>query len=74
MKVAQLRTTLQDPMDHSLRGSSVCGILQARILGWVAIPFSRDLPNPGIEPGSLAVQADSLPYEPPIIRDDMKIT
>ena len=29
------------------------GILHARILEWVAIPFSRDLPNPGIEPTSL---------------------
>ena len=29
------------------------GILQARILEWVAISFSRDLPNPGIEPASL---------------------
>ena len=31
-----------DPMDCSLPGSSVHGILQARILEWVAIPFSRD--------------------------------
>ena len=31
-------------------GSSVLGILQARILDWVAIPLSRDLPNPGSEP------------------------
>ena len=45
-------------------GSSVHGILQARILEWIAIPFSRDLPNPGIEPGSPALQADSLPSEP----------
>ena len=30
-----------DPMDCSLPGSSVHGILQARILEWVAIPFSR---------------------------------
>ena len=30
-----------DPMDCSLPGSSVCGIIQARILEWVAIPFSR---------------------------------
>ena len=30
-----------DPMDCSLRGSSVWGILKARILEWVAIPFSR---------------------------------
>ena len=33
--------TLCDPMDHSLPGSSVHGVLQARILGSVAIPFSR---------------------------------
>ena len=32
---------------------------------WVAIPFSRDLPDPGIEPGSPALQVDSLPSEPP---------
>ena len=41
------------------------GILQARMLEWVAIPFSRFLPNPGIEAGSPALQADSLPSEPP---------
>ena len=33
--------TLWDPMDCSLPGSSVHGIFQARILEWVAIPFSR---------------------------------
>ena len=33
--------TLCDPMDHSLPGSSVHGILQARILEWVVMPFSR---------------------------------
>ena len=36
-----------------------------RILAWVAYPFSRGLPNPGIEPGSPALQADSLPAELP---------
>ena len=41
MKVAQLCPTLCDPMDCSPPGSSVHGILQARILEWVAIPFSR---------------------------------
>ena len=41
------------------------GILQARILEWVAISFSRDLPDPGIKPGSAALQADALPSEPP---------
>ena len=42
---------------------TVHGILQARILEWVAIPFSGDLPNPGIEPKSPTLQADSLPAE-----------
>ena len=45
--------------------SSVHGILQARILEWVAIFSPGDLPNPGIEPGSPALQADFLPSEPP---------
>ena len=44
---------------------TVHGILQARILEWVAFPFSGDLPNPGIEPRSPALQADSLAAEPP---------
>ena len=39
--VAQLCSTLCDPMDCNLRGSSVHGILQARTLEWTAIPFSR---------------------------------
>jgi len=42
-------------------GYTVYGILQARILEWVAFPFFRDLPNPGIEPRSPALKADSLP-------------
>ena len=36
-----------------------------RILEWVAIPSPADLPDPGIKPGSPALQADSLPSEPP---------
>ena len=40
-EVAQLCPTLSDPMGCSQPGSSVHGILQARILEWVAIPFSR---------------------------------
>ena len=44
---------------------TVHGVLQARILEWIAFPFSEDLPNPGIEPGSPTLQADSLPAEPP---------
>ena len=43
---------------------TVHGILQARILEWVAFPFSKDLPNPGTEPRSPTLQANSLPAEP----------
>ena len=94
VKVAQSCLTLCNPIDYKVHG-----ILQARILQWVAFPFSRlssqprdwtqvsciaggfftswatreaqehwrvaypsplDLPNPGIEPGSPALQVDSL--------------
>ena len=98
VKVAQLCPTLCDPMDYTVHR-----ILQARILEWVASPFSRgssqprewtqvsciaggfftswatreaqeywsglpipsqgDLPDPGIELGSSALQVDSLPTE-----------
>ena len=47
-------------MDCSPPGSSVHGILQARILEWVAISFSRGSSRPGIEPRSPALQAISL--------------
>ena len=57
--VTQSCPTLCDPMDCSLPGSSVHGILQATILQWVAV----DLPDPGIEPGSPALQANSLATE-----------
>ena len=46
MKVAQSYLTLCDPMNYSLSGSSVHGILQARILEWVAMPFSRGSSQP----------------------------
>ena len=51
-------------MDCSPPGSSVLGILQARILEWVAISFSRGSSDPGIEPGAPVLQVDSLPSEP----------
>ena len=63
MLVAQLCPTLCDSMDCSPPGSSVHEIFQARILQWVAISFCRDVPNPGIEPKSPPLQADSLPTE-----------
>ena len=51
--VTQSCPTLWDPRACSLPGSSVHGILQAGILEWVVISFSRDRPNPGTEPRSL---------------------
>ena len=58
--VTQLCPTLCDAMDSSLPGSSVHGILLARVLEWVAISFSGDLSDPRTEPESPALQADSL--------------
>ena len=60
-------------MVYSPPGSSVHGILQARILEWVAIPFSGDLPNPGIEPGSPALQANSLLSESPGMGEELSL-
>ena len=67
---AQSHPTLCDLMDCSPPGSSVHGISQARILEWVAISSSRDLPKPGVEPVSPSPesptwQAVSLPLVPP---------
>ena len=58
VQVAQSCPALCDPIDYTVHG-----ILQVRILEWVAYPFSGDLPNPGIKPGSPVLQADSLPTE-----------
>ena len=52
------------PQTVALQAPRSMEILQASIREWVAIPFSRNLPNPGIKPRSLALQADSLPFEP----------
>ena len=49
--VAQLCPILCDPLDSKPPGSSVHGILQARILEYVAYPSPGDLPDPGIEQG-----------------------
>ena len=63
--VTQSCPALFDPMGCSPPDSSVHGILLARILEWVACPSPGDLPDPGIESRSPALQADSLPSEPP---------
>ena len=57
--------TLCHPMDCSPPGSSVHGILQKRILEWVAILSPGDLLKPGIKPMAPTLEADSLPSEPP---------
>ena len=64
--IAQSCPSLCDPMDCSPSGSSVRGILQTRILEWVAIPPPGSLPDPAIKPKSPALQADSLLSEPPV--------
>jgi len=46
VKVAQSCPTLCDPVDYNPPGNSVHGILQARILKWVAMPFSRGSSQP----------------------------
>ena len=56
-KSLQSCLTLCDPMDSTLPGSSVHGILQARTLKWVSCPPPGDLPDPGIEPVSPATPA-----------------
>ena len=59
-EVAQSCPTLCNPMDCTHQASLSMGILQARILEWVALPPPWDLPNPGTEPRSPTLQLDSL--------------
>ena len=59
VKVTQLCPTLCNPTDYTVHG-----IIQARILEWVAFHSPRDRPNPGIKPRSPALQTDSLAAEP----------
>ena len=59
VKVTQSCLTLCDPMDYIIHG-----ILQVRILEWVAVPFSRVSSQPRDEPRYPTLQADSLPAEP----------
>ena len=56
--IAQSCLILCHPTDCSPPGSSVHGILQARILDVLPFPSTGDLPDPGTEPGSPALQAD----------------
>ena len=58
--VTQSCLTFCKPMDYTVHGT-----LQARILEWVAFPFSRWSSQPEIKPRSPTLQEDSLPGEPP---------
>ena len=62
---AQSYLTLCDPMDCSPPGSSIHGIVQARILERVAISPPEDLPNPGIKAPSPALAEGFFTSEPP---------
>ena len=57
--------TLCDPMDCSPPGCIIHGILPVRIVEWVALPSSGDLPDPGIEPESPALASGFFTTEPP---------
>ena len=64
-KSLQSWTTLCNPMNCSPPGSSVHGISQARLPEWMPFHSPGDLPDPGIEPPSPALQAVPLLIEPP---------
>ena len=65
MLLTQLLSVLCDPVDHSPPGSSVLGIFQARILEWVAIPFSRGSSGLRDRTWVSCMQTDSLSSKPP---------
>ena len=62
---AKFCPTLCNPMDCSPPGSSVHGILQARVLEWVPCSPPGDLPNPGIKPRAPALAGRFFTTEPP---------
>ena len=65
MKSSKSRSAVSDsdPMDCSPPDSSAHGILQARILEWVAFPFSRGFPNPGIKAGLIRLRYRRILYQ-----------
>ena len=61
--MAQSRLTLCDPMDYSLPGPLSMEFSSQEYWSGLPFPSSGDVPDPGIKPGSPALQADSLPTE-----------
>ena len=64
-EIIQLCPTLCDPMTVAYQASLSMGFSRQGYWSGLPFPSPGDLPNPGIEPGSLALQADALPSEPP---------
>ena len=64
-EVAQSCLTLCDPVDCRLPGYMSMGFARQEYSSGVPFPSPGDLPNPGVKPGSPALQADALPSEPP---------
>ena len=67
-KSLQQRPTLCSPLDCRPPGSSIHGLLQTRILEWVAVSFSRGPSGPGVEPASPCspdIAGAVFPAEPP---------
>ena len=63
--VAQSCSTPCNPLDCSLPGSSVCEILQARTLEWLASPFYRGSSRPSFQTQVFWIEEDALPSESP---------
>ena len=63
--VAQSCPTLCNPMDWARRASLSLGYSRQEYWSGLSFPSPGDLPDPGIEPWSPTLQADSLPFEPP---------
>ena len=63
--VTQLCLTVCNPMNSSPSGSPTMEFSKQEYWSGLPFPSPGDLPNPGIEPGLSALQADSLPVEPP---------
>ena len=64
-EVTQSCLTLCDPMDCSPPGSSIHEFSRQENRSGLPFPSPGDLPDPGIEPGSPTLQADTLLSEPP---------
>ena len=65
MLVTQLCLTLCDPWTADCQAPLPMGFSRQKYWSGLPFPSSGDLPDPGIEPGSPVLQADSLPSEPP---------